>query len=49
MGSAVAGPVMGLAGYSGVSAVAAALVVAASVTLLRLGAAQRPQVSLPSP
>lgn len=36
VGSALAGPVMGLAGYSGISAFAAAVVAAAGVALLRL-------------
>jgi MFS family permease len=38
LGSAAAGPVMGLTGYSGVSALAAAVVAAAAVALLRLRA-----------
>jgi MFS family permease len=37
VGSALAGPVMGLTGYSGISACAAAVVAAAAVPLLRLG------------
>ncbi|NKX53620.1 MFS transporter [Arthrobacter mobilis] len=40
-GSAAAGPVMGLIGYTGISAIAAALVAAATVTLLRLPAVHR--------
>lgn len=41
VGSAAAGPVMGLIDYPGISAVAAALLAAASVILLRLAASAR--------
>jgi MFS family permease len=41
LGSAMAGPVMGIIGYPGISAVAAAFVAAASIALLRLASAHR--------
>ncbi len=41
LGSAAAGPVMGLIDYPGISAIAAALIATATITLLRLSAAAR--------
>jgi hypothetical protein len=43
VGSAAAGPIMRLTGYSGVSALAAAVVVAAAVALLGLPARSAPE------
>lgn len=41
LGSAAAGPVMGMIGYPGISALATVLVAAAAVSLVRISAQQR--------
>lgn len=47
VGSAVAGPVMGLIGYSGISTIAALLIVASIMALLRLSAGARRRETTP--